>query len=121
VVRIAIVRQEKVPFVRAALEEIGVNGLTITQVYGHGHQRGVVHQWKGNTYRVDLLPKVKLETVIHDRQLDRVLRVIHETASTGEVGDGKVFVSTIDDAMRVRTNERGGGPSEHHDPHATGG
>jgi nitrogen regulatory protein P-II 1 len=103
----AIVRQEKVPYIRAALEEIGVTGLTLTQVHGHGAQKGVTHQWKGNSYRVDLLPKVKIETVIRDSLVEKVLMAIHEAGATGEVGDGKVFVSTIDEVMRVRTNERG--------------
>jgi nitrogen regulatory protein P-II 1 len=103
----AIIRQEKLPFVRGALEEIGVTGLTITQVLGHGAQRGVTHQWKGSTYRVDLIPKVKVETVVKDSLVDSVLMAIYESARTGEVGDGKVFVSTIEEVMRVRTNERG--------------
>jgi nitrogen regulatory protein P-II 1 len=103
----AIIRQEKVPYVRAALEELGVTGVTLTQVHGHGAQKGVTHQWKGNAYRVDLLPKVKIETVVRDAQVDKILAAIHEAGSTGEVGDGKVFVSTVDEVMRVRTNERG--------------
>ena len=103
----AIVRQEKVPHVRAALEELGVTGVTITQVHGHGAQKGVTLQWKGNSYRVDLLPKVKIETVVRDEQVDKILTAIHEAGKTGEVGDGKVFVSTVDEVMRVRTNERG--------------
>jgi nitrogen regulatory protein P-II 1 len=103
----AIVRPEMVGVVRQALEEIGVTGLTITQVLGHGAQRGVTQQWKGNTYKVDLLPKVELKMVIDDALLEPVLKAIAESARTGQVGDGKVFVSTIDEVMRVRTGERG--------------
>src|SRR5689334_7551196 len=88
----AIVRQEKLPFVRGALEELGLTGLTITQVLGHGAQKGITHQWKGNTYRVDLVPKVKVEMVIQDSLMEAVLTAIQDSARTGEVGDGKVFV-----------------------------
>ena len=105
----AIVRPEMVGVVRRALEELGVTGLTITQVLGHGAQRGVTQQWKGNTYRVDLLPKVELKMIISDTLLEPVLDAIAESARTGAVGDGKVFVSTVDEVMRVRTGERGAG------------
>src|ERR1700682_2775609 len=103
----AIIRPETVPVVRRALEELGVKGVTITQVLGHGAQKGITQQWKGNTYRVDLLPKVELKMVITDGQVEKVLHAIQECASTGQVGDGKVFVSAIEDVMRVRTGERG--------------
>lgn len=103
----AIIRPEKLALVRRALEEIGYNGLTITEVKGHGTQRGITQTWRGNTFTVDLLPKVKLELVIHDGQVEQILAAIRENALTGEIGDGKVFVSTIDEAMRIRTGERG--------------
>ena len=103
----AIVRPEMLAVVRKALEDLGVKGLTITQVLGHGAQRGVTQQWKGNTYKVDLLPKVEVKMIIADGQLDEVLQAIAESARTGAVGDGKVFVSTVDEVMRVRTGERG--------------
>lgn len=103
----AIVRPETLLVVRKALEELGVTGLTITQVLGHGAQRGITQQWKGNTYKVDLLPKVELKVVIPDHLLEPVLKAIAESARTGAVGDGKVFVSSIDEVMRVRTGERG--------------
>ena len=103
----AIIRPEKLTVVRKALEEIGATGITITEVKGHGAQRGVVQQWRGNTYTVDLLNKVKLDVVVQDELLERALQAIHETARTGEIGDGKVFVSEIIDVMRVRTGERG--------------
>ena len=103
----AIVRPEMLSVVRKALEELGVKGVTITQVLGHGAQRGVTQQWKGNTYKVDLLPKVELKMIITDSMLEPVLQAIQESARTGAVGDGKVFVSTIEQVMRVRTGERG--------------
>ena len=103
----AIIRPEMVSVVRKALEELGVKGLTITQVLGHGAQRGVTQQWKGNAYKVDLLPKVELKMIVADALLEPVLAAIAESARTGAVGDGKVFVSTIDEVMRVRTGERG--------------
>jgi nitrogen regulatory protein P-II 1 len=103
----AIIRPEMVPVVRKALEELGVQGLTITQVLGHGAQRGITQQWKGNIYRVDLLPKVELKMVLRDEQVEPVLRAIRDSARTGEVGDGKVFVTEVIEAMRVRTGERG--------------
>lgn len=103
----AIIRPEKLPVVRRALEDLGLGGMTITQVAGHGNQRGITQQWKGNTYTIDLLTKTKLELVIDDSVLDRVLTAIKEAASTGEIGDGKVFVTDVEDVMRVRTGERG--------------
>lgn len=103
----AIVRQEKLPVVQKALEELGIAGMTVTQVLGHGSQKGVTHQWKGNAYRVDLLPKVKVEVVIRDSLMEPVLEAVREAAKTGEVGDGKVFVWEIREVMRVRTGERG--------------
>jgi nitrogen regulatory protein P-II 1 len=103
----AIIRPDTVPVVRKALEELGVKGVTITQVLGHGAQKGIEQQWKGNTYRIDLLPKVELKMVVSDAMVEKVLKAIQECASTGQVGDGKVFVSAIEDVMRVRTGERG--------------
>jgi nitrogen regulatory protein P-II 1 len=103
----AIIRPERVVVVQDALRDMGHGGMTITEVKGHGVQRGVVQQWRGRQYTVEFLPKVKLEIVIPDAEVDRLLKTIRENACTGEIGDGKVFVSTIDDAMRVRTGERG--------------
>ena len=103
----AIIRPEKLPVVRRALEDLGLGGMTITQVAGHGNQRGITQQWKGNTYTIDLLTKTKLELVVDDSVLERVLTAIKEAASTGEIGDGKVFVTDVEDVMRVRTGERG--------------
>jgi nitrogen regulatory protein P-II 1 len=103
----AIIRPEMLPVVRKALDEQGVTGVTITQVLGHGAQGGITQQWKGNSYKVDLLPKVELKIIVADDLVEAILRAIEECARTGAVGDGKVFVSTIDEVMRVRTGERG--------------
>jgi nitrogen regulatory protein P-II 1 len=103
----AIIRQERLPVVRAALEAIGVRAMTISQVVGHGDQLGVEHQWKGRTYRVDLLPRIKLETVIASTPVDLVVTTIMDAARTGEVGDGKIFISDIEEAIRIRSGERG--------------
>ena len=103
----AIIRPEMLPVVRHALDELGVTGITITQVLGHGAQKGITQQWKGSTYKVDLIQKVELRTVVSDDMVEAVLKAIRESAHTGQVGDGKVFVSSVEDAMRVRTGERG--------------
>jgi len=104
----AIIRPEKLPVVKAALEESGYPGMTITEVRGHGVQKGVTQQWRGREFVVEFLPKVKLEVVVtSDADVDRILTLIHDNASTGNIGDGKVFVTDIAEAMRVRTGERG--------------
>ena len=104
----AIIRPEKVPVVKAALEESGYPGMTITEVRGHGVQKGVTQQWRGREFIVEFLPKVKLEIVVSSAEdVDRILTLIQENAATGEIGDGKVFVLDVGEAMRVRTGERG--------------
>lgn len=103
----AIIRQERLSLVQSALEDLGIAGMTVTQVLGHGAQKGITHQWKGNAYRVDLIPKVKVEAVIRDDLEEPVLQAIREAACTGEVGDGKVFIWEVREVMRVRTGERG--------------
>ena len=104
----AIIRPEKLPVVKAALEETGYPGMTITEVRGHGVQKGITQQWRGREFIVEFLPKVKLEIVVSsDEDVERILTLIQENAATGEVGDGKVFVMDIGEAMRVRTGERG--------------
>ena len=103
----AIIRSEKVDEVRRALEKVGFPGLNITEVEGHGKQKGVVQQWRGEQYRVELLPKAKLELVVSDRDVNKIVRAIQETAKTGSVGDGKIFVSSVDEVLRIRTGETG--------------
>lgn len=103
----AIIRPEKLGILLEALKELGYPGMTITEVKGHGVQRGVVQQWRGRQYTVEFLPKIKLEVVIPDSDLTKILTAIKENAQTGEVGDGKVFVMNVEDALRVRTGETG--------------
>ncbi len=103
----AIIRPEKVDAVRKALEKSGYPGITITEVEGHGKQKGVVQQWRGEKYRIELLPKVKIEIVVTDKDVDRILESVTQVARTGSVGDGKIFVSDIREAVRIRTGEKG--------------
>ena len=103
----AIVRPERLDEVKSALDELGITGLTITEVRGSGKQRGYVHHYRGAEYTVNLLDKIKIETVIADSQVDPAVDAIARAARTGEVGDGKIFISPVSDAVRVRTGERG--------------
>ena len=103
----AIVRPEKVDDIRKALEKAGYPGVTITEVEGHGKQKGVTRQWRGESYKVDLLPKVKLELVVSDKDADRLVGAISAAAKTGSVGDGKIFISEVKEAVRIRTGEKG--------------
>ncbi|MGK2964884.1 MAG: P-II family nitrogen regulator [Tepidiformaceae bacterium] len=103
----AIIRPERLAYVKAALEELGYPGITITEVKGHGKQRGITEQWRGRQFRVEFLPKVSLVVVVDDDVTEKIVDAICENAATGQVGDGKIFVSTVDDVIRVRTRERG--------------
>ena len=103
----AIIRPDKVTPVRQALEKVGFPGLNVSEVEGHGKQKGVVQQWRGDKYRVELLPKMRLEIVVSDRDVPKILRAIQDTAKTGAVGDGKIFVSTVEEVIRIRTGEAG--------------
>ena len=103
----AIIRPEKLDEVRKAIEAVGYPGVTITEAQGHGKQKGVVQQWRGETYRVEFLPKVKLEIIVGDADVERIVQAIIKVAKTGAVGDGKIFVSDIRDTIKIRTGERG--------------
>ncbi|MFN0147509.1 MAG: P-II family nitrogen regulator [Dehalococcoidia bacterium] len=104
----AIIRPDKLHDVKQALDDIGIHGMNFTQVTGRGAQRGVVHQGRGGeTVTVDLLPKVKLEVVVSDIAVERVIDAIVAAARTGNIGDGKIFVIPVETAVRVRTGERG--------------
>ena len=105
----AIIRPEKVDEVRASMDKAGYPGVTVSEVEGHGKQKGVTRQWRGETYKVDLLPKVKLEIVVKDAEVEKIVQAILSVAKTGSVGDGKIFVSDVRDAIRIRTGERGDG------------
>jgi len=103
----AIVKPFKLEEVREALAEIGVSGLTVTEVKGFGRQKGHTELYRGAEYVVDFLPKVKLELAVDDEQVDRVVEAIIETARTGKIGDGKIFVADLGQAVRIRTGEAG--------------
>jgi len=103
----AIVRPHKVDEVREALLEVGIKGMTILEVRGLGRQKGHTEIYRGSEYHIGFLPKVKFELVVPDSLLDTAVSTILKAAKTGEVGDGKLFVSTIDEAIRVRTEEAG--------------
>jgi nitrogen regulatory protein P-II 1 len=104
----AIIRPEKLDEVKEALAQAGFVGLSVTHVTGRGVQKGVIHTGRGGeAYTIDMLPKVKLETVVRAADTERVVQVIVEAARTGNIGDGKIFVLPVADAIRVRTGERG--------------
>jgi nitrogen regulatory protein P-II 2 len=103
----AIVKPFKLDDVREALSEIGVQGITVTEVKGFGRQKGHTELYRGAEYVVDFLPKVKIETVVDDGLLDQVLEAISKAAKTGKIGDGKIFVCNVEQAIRIRTSESG--------------
>ena len=103
----AIVRPEKLEDVKGALANIGIGGLNAHNVTGRGSQRSIVHTPGAEPYEVDMLPKVKLEVVVRDGQVDKLVNTICDAAHTGRIGDGKIFVAPVSDAIRVRTRERG--------------
>ncbi|WP_374388022.1 P-II family nitrogen regulator [Sandaracinobacter sp.] len=101
----AIIKPFKLDEVKEALHDIGVSGITVTEAKGFGRQKGHTELYRGAEYIVDFLPKVRLEVVVDDGQVDRVVEAIATAARTGRIGDGKIFVSTIDRAIRIRTGE----------------
>ncbi len=103
----AIIKPFKLSEVKEALNEIGIHGMTVTEVKGFGRQKGHTEIYRGSEYTVDFLPKVKIETVLPEALAQQAVQIIMKAAKTGKIGDGKVFVSTIDDAFRIRTDERG--------------
>jgi len=103
----AIIKPFKLDDVREALSEIGVNGITVTEVKGFGRQKGHTELYRGAEYVVDFLPKVKLEAAIDDGILDQVIEAISKAANTGKIGDGKIFVFPLEQAIRIRTGESG--------------
>lgn len=103
----AIIRPGKLDSVKDALDRCGVNGLTVSQVIGCGNQKGHTQVYRGVEYSVNLLPKVKVEAVVPDKHIDEVIRIISEAARTGEIGDGKIFVTPVENAVKIRTGEFG--------------
>jgi nitrogen regulatory protein P-II 1 len=103
----AVIQPAKLDAVKEALVEIGISGMTITDVRGHGRQKGHTEIYRGREYSVDLLPKVKLELVVPDDILEKAVQAIVKAAKTGQIGDGKIFMTRVDEAVRIRNDERG--------------
>jgi nitrogen regulatory protein P-II 1 len=103
----AIIKPFKLDEVKEALSAIGIQGMTVTEVKGFGRQKGHTELYRGAEYVVDFLPKIKLEITVSDEMVDKVVEVIVEAANTGRIGDGKIFVLPLDEAVRIRTGERG--------------
>jgi nitrogen regulatory protein P-II 1 len=105
----ALIRPQRMDEVKAALDEIGITGMTVTEVRGTGKQKGYTQHYRGAEYTVNLLQKVKIETVVPDSEVEKVVAAIIAAARTGEIGDGKIFLSPVIDAVRIRTDERAEG------------
>ncbi len=103
----AIIRPAKVGDVCDALNKLGHPGIMLTEIEGHGKQKGIEQEFRGKTYKTELLSKAKIEVVVNDQDLDKTIKVIREAAFTGKVGDGKIFVYSIDNVIRIRTDEKG--------------
>ena len=105
----AVIQNSKLEAVKTALQEIGVEGMTVLEVRGHGRQKGHTEVYRGREYSVDLIPKTKLEMVLADGLVDKAVQAILGAARTGKIGDGKIFLSRVDEAIRIRNDERGEG------------
>jgi nitrogen regulatory protein P-II 1 len=103
----AIIRPFKLEEVKEALVEEGVRGLTISEVRGYGRQKGHTETYRGSEYRIEFVPKIKIEVVVEDSKAEKIIDAILRTAKTGQVGDGKIFITNIEDAIRIRTDESG--------------
>ncbi len=103
----AIIQPSRLDSIKEALREIGVDGMTVSEVRGHGRQKGHTEVYRGSEYTVDLLPKIKLEMILPDSRVDAAVQAILKTAKTGRIGDGKIFLSKVDEAIRIRNEERG--------------
>ena len=103
----AIIQPAKLDEVKEALKAVGVEGLTVSEVRGHGRQKGHTETYRGHEYKIDLLPKVKIEVVVPEAHLESVLNCVIHAARSGRIGDGKIFVSSIDEVIRIRTGDRG--------------
>ncbi len=104
----AVIRPQRLDEVKTALDDLGVTGMTVTEVRGSGKQKGYTQHYRGAEYTVNLIQKLKLEIVAADNEVDRIVDAISTAARTGEIGDGKIFLSPVMDAIRIRTGERGG-------------
>lgn len=104
---VAIVREDRFSMIKDALLDIGYPGMTVTEVRGHGQQKGITEQWRGRTYRTDFINKIQMEMVVPDNDVDKIIQCIVKEARTGSIGDGKIFLNPVEDAVRIRTGERG--------------
>jgi nitrogen regulatory protein PII len=104
---IAVIRPHRLQNVKDAVSDAGIVGLTVTDVRGAGRQKGQIERYRGSEYSIDLIPKVKLEIAVEDDQVEGIIQTIRESAYTGEIGDGKLFIFPLEDAMRIRTGDRG--------------
>lgn len=105
----AVIKPFKLEELRVALSEIGVMGMTVSEVRGFGRQKGHTEMYRGSEYKVDFLPKIKIEVVVHDAQCNEVEETILEAVRTGKIGDGKIFITDVEQVIRIRTGERGEG------------
>lgn len=104
---VAIIRPSKLDEVKDALEAIGCPGVTVTEVKGRGRQLGITESYRGSDYRIDMLPKTRLEIIVEDKDTEKVVKAIVDTAQTGDIGDGKIFISPVEEVVRIRTGEKG--------------
>jgi nitrogen regulatory protein P-II 1 len=104
---VAIIRPDKLEDVKKALEELGCNGVTVVEVKGRGRQLGITESYRGSDYRIDLLPKTRLEIIVNDEDVEKITDAIVKTAQTGDIGDGKIFISPVEEVIRIRTGESG--------------
>lgn len=105
----AIIRPEKFEAVRSAIQRSGYPGIMISDIEGHGKQKGIEQVWRGEKFRMELLPKIKIQIVVPASETEKIIQDIIKAAKTGNVGDGKIFISSVDEAIRIRTGERGPG------------
>lgn len=103
----AIIRPNKLDDVKSALEDVGCKGITVMEVKGRGRQLGITESYRGTDYCIDMLPKTRLEIIINDQYTEQVINAIVKSAQTGNIGDGKIFISPVEDVIRIRTDERG--------------
>ncbi len=105
----AVIQNSRLDAVKTALQEVGADGMTVTEVRGHGRQKGHTEVYRGREYSVDLIPKIKIEMVLADAMVEKAVQAILGAARSGKIGDGKIFLSRIDEAIRIRNDERGEG------------
>lgn len=103
----AIIREDRFTMVKDALSDIGYPGMTVTEVKGHGNQKGITEQWRGRTFKADLINKMQMEMVVADNDVEKIAQCIVKESQTGSIGDGKIFISPIENVVRIRTGEKG--------------